>query len=213
VRGRVNFNHIGMDLIPRNRKINKPLNEQLTFAKSQGISISIGNGGWPYLKNKWVLASLAAVLASLLVFGGLKFYESRLRNSYNKIRNDIESREAQNNTEANKQTLAIQKTMASVDKLSVKHIYSSKFFSVLEKTTLPEVTWNNIEIDTKGSANLQGQAASYSLLAKQIVAFQDAKMGIDVSGLNLTRNGVEFSAKINFDPKILLKDFVQNSKP
>jgi len=40
-------------------------------------------------------------------------------------------------------------------------------------------------------------------LAKQIVSFQDAKFEISVSGIGLKKDGVEFSARIKFDPTIL----------
>ncbi|PIS31691.1 MAG: hypothetical protein COT41_01120, partial [Candidatus Portnoybacteria bacterium CG08_land_8_20_14_0_20_40_83] len=70
--------------------------------------------------------------------------------------------------------------------------------------TLPQVQWISFTLNVQeGTADLIGKAASYSYLAKQIVSFQDAKFEISVSGIGLKKDGVEFSARIKFDPTIL----------
>jgi hypothetical protein len=98
----------------------------------------------------------------------------------------------------------LDKSISTVKDLLANHVYSSYFFQKLEQLTLPQTQWMSSSLDTmKGTAQLQGQAASYSYLAKQIVSFQDAKFEITVSGITLTRDGVAFSALIKFDSAIL----------
>ena len=94
-----------------------------------------------------------------------------------------------------------------VENLSKNHIFSSLFFEKIEKLTLPEIQWDGYRIDTRlGEAELSGQAASYSFLAKQMDKFKEANFEISISGINLKGGGVSFSAAIKFDAAILLNE-------
>jgi len=206
-----NLNNIGMDLIPPQYKQENVASRIGASIKSRGISLSDGESKLSLLKERKVFLSLAAVIVALLVFGGIEAYDifvvqkeaSRLELEINSLQ---EKQDSQKKSEIGKKVINIDKMASAVETLSKKHIYSSLFFEALERITLPQVQWLNYSIDAlKGTADLNGSAASYSILAKQIVSFEDAKFKIAVSGISLKKNGVDFSAKTSFDPSILLK--------
>ena len=200
----VNFNHIGMDLIPRQQKQGNPLNGEPGL-KSRGISIDKEESKLIFLKNKWVILSFCALGLGLAIFGGLKGYDVYyLQRNIKDLEQEIIDVRNQQSEETIKKVTEIEKAIENVKNLSKNHVFSSLFFEKIEQLTLPEVQWSSYSVDTQqGTTQLTGQAASYSFLAKQIVAFQEAKFEINVSGISLRSNGVEFSAAIEFDPAIL----------
>jgi len=178
--------------------------------KSRGISISGKGADLSFLYNKWVLISLGGFLFSVLAFGALYGYDFYLAKQSAKLDAQIDQLKSeqrnQQNVEIIKKISNIDSTIATVNNLMKKHIYSSAFFTSLESLTLPQVQWNSLALDClAGTADLSGRAASYSFLAKQIVSFQNGKVDADVAGISLGSGGVNFSAKIKFDQSILLK--------
>jgi len=187
-----------MDLIPKQFKQNS--------IKTKGISISGSRPDFSFLSRKGVFYSLMVVALCLFVWAGVKGYDFYLQRTSKKIVEEIKNIQASQNLDAAQKFIEIDQKAGMVEKLLKNHIYSSQFFDILEKLTLPQVQWKAVSLNTvDGEVSLSGQAASYSVLAKQIISFQEANFEIKVSGIRLTKNGVEFSAGAKFDPKILLK--------
>ena len=186
---------------------NRPPNGE-TSLKSRGISIEKEESKAAFLLNKWVILSFVALALGLAVFGALKIYDYYyLQKDINNLENEIMNIENQQNPETIQKVTELDKAIENVKNLTNDHIFSSLFFKKIESLTLTDVKWSGYSINTvEGTADLKGQAASYSILAKQIVNFQDAKFEINVSGISLTSDGVNFSAQIKFDPKILLNN-------
>jgi len=192
-----------MDLIPRQQKKGNPNNVDAGL-KSRGISIDKEESRLLFLSNKWVVLSFCALGLGLIVFGGIKGYDFYLQKNIVKLEQEILNAQNQQNVDMIQKVTYLDKSISTVKDLLKNHIYSSLFFEKLEKLTLPQVQWIGFTLNAQeGTADLRGKAASYSYLAKQIVSFQDAKFEINVSGINLRGNGVEFSARIKFDPAIL----------
>lgn len=194
-----------MDLIPKPQKSKEPVLSE-TGLRSRGILLEESASKAEFLKDKKVKLSLAVLVLTLLIFGGFKGYEFYQQSNIEKIRGQIEEIESKQDKEMAQKILDTHKTITSVRGLLKNHIYSTQFFDALEKTTLPRVQWYNFTLLTDGNASLSGKADSYSTLAKQIIAFEEAKFKISVSGISYKKDGVEFSATTEFDPKIFLKE-------
>jgi hypothetical protein len=186
---------------------NRPPNGE-TSLKSRGISIEKEESKAAFLLNKWVILSFCGLALGLAGFGALKIYDYfYLQKSINNLQQEIINIENQQNPETIQKVTELDKAIENVKNLTNNHIFSSLFFKKLESLTLSDVKWSGYNINTVlGTVELRGQAASYSILAKQIVNFQDAKFEINVSGISLRSEGVDFSAQIKFDPVILLSN-------
>jgi hypothetical protein len=194
-----------MDLIPRQQKQGNPVNSEMSL-KSRGISIDKEESQLTFLLNKWVVFSFCAVALSLAVFGGIKVYDYFLQKDIINLDKQITDAQGQESEDVVSKVTETEKAIATVKNLSKNHVFSSLFFEKIEQVTLPQVRWGSYAVNTEqGTADLRGQADSYSYLAKQIVSFQDAKITINVSGISLQGDGVAFSASIKFDPAILQK--------
>jgi hypothetical protein len=198
-----------LDLIPKQYKSGnseqpEPAEIQL---KSRGISIYGKQSELlSLLLNKWVIICLAGVLLALLVFGGINIYNFYAKKNIAGLEKEIKQVQSEQDAELVKKIIELDKSMGTVSGLLKNHIFSSLFFENLERLTIAQVQWLGVNLNTlSGTAELRGKAFSYSFLAKQIVSFQEQKIQIDVSNIALRKDGVDFLAKIKFDPKILLK--------
>lgn len=193
-----------MDLIPKQHKQNNYLSKNFGL-KSRGISIEKEEKSrWSFLLNKWVILSFCALALGLAVFGGLKIYDYYLKKNIAGLEEQILRVYSQHSEETVNKVAETEKAIEIVKNLSKNQVFSSLFFEKIEALTLPEIQWKGFSIDTRlGKAELSGQAASYSFLAKQMEKFKEANFEIDISGISLKGSGVSFSAAIKFDPAIL----------
>ena len=194
-----------MDFIPKQYK-SKPI-EGDGAIKSRGISIA---GFEPKISaifsDRRVIWSVVLLALSFAVWGGLKGYIYYINSVSDKIAQEISSVQNSQNLELAQKIIDTDKTIKIYKGLLKNHIYSSQFFDLLEKVTIPQVQWRSLNLLTdQGRAQLTGRAASYSVLAKQIVSFEKSDIKVDVSTVTLTRSGVEFSATILFDRSIMFK--------
>jgi len=196
-----------VDIIPKQQKTAEPAGD----IKSRGISLAGEESQWAFLRGKYVILALGAFLLCLVVFGGLKTYNYfYIGKQVEQLIQEANALEIAQNSPENlaviKKMSDIEKAQQTLEKLKNSHIYSSLFFEAFERVTLPQVKWSSLSVSTEeGKADMKGAAQSYSFLANQITAFEKAKFEIDVSGMNFTKNGIDFSADIKFDPKILKK--------
>lgn len=198
-----------MDLIPKPKPKNPGGNfaGSGNFIKSRGIDIS-GKRYYDlsFLKGKWTLLSFAAVFLTLLVFGAVRGYVFYIDRATEAIKREREAIEKDESVKLVSSLGRAEIVAQTVDKLSKDHIYTSAFFSLLEKLTLPEIKWQSLTLNTQeGTADLRGDSSGYSFLAKQITKFEEEKIQIAVSGIGLGKDGVGFSAKLEFDPDLLKK--------
>ncbi len=157
-----------------------------------------------FLKNKWVAMALAGVFLALICFGAIKGYVFYLDKKTDDLKLRVEALANGQGADLISNAGSVEALENTVKKLRQEHIFTSNFFVMLEKITLPEIKWQSLTLDTSGgTADMRGKAASYSYLANQIIDFEKEKMKIGVSGIILDKDGVGFSAKLKFDPKLL----------
>ena len=193
-----------LDLIQRQ----KPNNSAGNFSGSVNFMKSPGVGGsrfdFSFLAGKWVVVSLISLAAALTGFGAIKGYSWYLDKKTSDLKEATESLKSGENAQLAEKVGDVEKISRLVEALSGNHIFTSLFFAMIEKFTLPEISWQTVSLDTaQGVAEMHGQAASYSSLARQILNFEKEKIQIAVSGISLGKEGVGFSAKLKFDPALL----------
>lgn len=160
-----------------------------------------------YLKFGIIGGAILFVLM-LLGWGGMKLYQRSLNANIE----DLKKQEAgiftdQDKVEAEK--IAGLEKRANVTQTFLKsHIYSSVILDSIAALTLPKVKWDDyqLSVDDK-KVSLKGEAADYSILAKQIFTLdQTDYTNVAVSGISLNKSGtVNFSVDFSFNPKILQK--------
>lgn len=157
------------------------------------------------------LTSILVVL-SLLVYGGLSLYNKSLINQLEKIQSQIGEADKQRDIDFEKKAISLEKALNSLKIVLKSQVYWSNLFSKLEELTVPQVNLSNFNGRTEKngfvSVTLDGSAAGYTYLAKQMVSFSQEKSisDIGVSGIKLgTEGGIEFVLNINFLKDVLLK--------
>lgn len=200
-----------MDLMPKGYK--KRINPIDGSAVGNGFS-SGGFGsvkaGSPSISAGIFVIVFSLVVLSGLAYGGLKIYDFKLGK-------DIQASKKEYNDIVNRQDSVLLKRIVSESQSSAilsnllkSHIYASKLIDVLAATTLSQVQWNSLSLAAdKNKLTLSGRAASYKILAQQIIAFQNSSdwTKIDISHISLDKIGsVAFSADINFNPSLLINN-------
>lgn len=120
---------------------------------------------------------LIALLLALLVYGALLLYGSQqkvrivpLRQNLDQVEADIIKLEKEN-----KKLLGFQTKLSAIKSLLDGHPTFLRFFDALEKNTLPEVSYDTLSISDDGSVSLSAGTANYTTLARQLLAFENAK--------------------------------------
>lgn len=155
---------------------------------------------------RWLLwASLALLIAVILVYVGLRVYLSQLYNEVIDLNNRIREAAAQVNIQDEQTVVQFNDSLNSLKGLFANHTYFSKFFALVNSSTHPRVSYRSIQADgAKNNIQLQGVTQSYSILAKQIVAFRSSPLinGVEVTGITFTTAGLQFILKIEVKPDI-----------
>lgn len=187
-----------MDLVPREYKknigqakgISTPEASQVSFQSSKILLVFV----------------LILFILSLLVFGGLYFYQIQLNKKITEIQKEIEQVEKEKDEELIEQIISSEERINILTNLFASHIKSSKLIKLIEESTLPQVRWTSLTFDTKNnSLELSGKAADYSVLAKQITAFEESGMKqMTISQVKLSKEGgVDFAMSMIFNGKII----------
>ncbi|MDD5589732.1 MAG: hypothetical protein PHQ47_00985 [Candidatus Portnoybacteria bacterium] len=191
-----------MDLIPKTKNSGE---FSMAGMKSQGISIYDDKTDLYFLRDKRVLLSFVAIIVFLAAWAGLKAYSVFvLEKKLSAISVEIGQIEAGVDNNRIKKLVELDKTISVAENLLDSHVYDSKFFGMIEKVTLPLVQWSSLSlIPEQGTAQLGGRAASFSVLARQILSFRSSDFTAEISGISLGNEGVTFSALLRFDPGLL----------
>jgi len=144
----------------------------------------------------------------LLGWGGMKFYQGSL----NAKIEDFKKQEAGVFTDQDRavaEKIAGLEKRANVTQTFLKsHIYTSVILDSIAALTLPKVKWDEYLLSVNDQkVSLKGEAADYSVLAKQIFTLdQTDYTNVTVANISLDKGGtVKFSVSFNFNPKILQK--------
>lgn len=151
------------------------------------------------------------VILSLLVYGGLFFYAKSLTSKLNETVSKIEEINKKRDTDFEGKVVSLERALKTLKILLKDHLYWSNLFLKFEKLVVPQVSFADFSATTvkDGSVSLilQGNASSYTYLAKQMVSFSQEKLisNMEVSGITLgTEGGIEFNLNINFLKDVLI---------
>lgn len=119
--------------------------------------------------------SVAALVVVGLAYGGLVLYEQNVTKHITETKTKLEQVTAEI-TELSiqqKQAAATVQKLSAIQSLIDRHIHWTKLFSLLEKYTMPEVTYGTTYTgDLNGEVNLTATTNSYENVAKQYLIFQ-----------------------------------------
>lgn len=120
---------------------------------------------------------LIALLLALLVYGALLLYGSQQKARIVPLRQNLDQVEADiiKLEKENKKLLGFQTKLSAIKSLLDEHPTFLRFFDALEKNTLPEVSYDTLSISDDGTVSLSAGTASYTMLARQLLAFENAK--------------------------------------
>ena len=129
------------------------------------------------------------------------------------INDALESAKVSRNVEVEKEVSMFSKKLEDLEKLLQNHVYSSRVFSLIERTTHPKVQFTRFELNVvKGGVIMDGVTSNYRTLGEQMIAFgNDSRIKeFKVSGIRLEnddRGGevetfVACSVSSNVDPSI-----------
>lgn len=211
-----------MDLFPKDYRKNNASFSGLNSGSSaanfwQRLKGHLSSGGSDFsvssrTRETWlrllVIFSGTVFLLVLLSWGGLIFYKKVLTDQID----DLKKQHSEVFVAADKEQAAkivdLDQRAALTQLLLKNHIYSSNVFQQLSKSTVPKVQWQTLNFSVPDSRlTLRGVSASYSSLAKQMLALQeDGFYNLEISDIQLDKSGgVAFIANFNFDQKILQK--------
>lgn len=168
--------------------------------------------GFKTIFSKIGILAVALIMLSLLVYGGLFFYNKSLNNQLGEFHAQIEEIDKQGDDEFEKEVKFLDSALKSLKTILKNHLYWSSVFSKIEELVVPQVSFSSfkgiLKEDDSINLILNGITSGYTYLAKQMVSFNQEELvsGVEVSGISIgTEGGIEFSLDINFLKDILLK--------
>lgn len=157
--------------------------------------------------NSWFNFSLAILIIVVLICFGLWGYKNSLAKEKERLTQEIEQLQGQRNLDLEADFVNLKEGIEDFQDIIKTHIYSSNILKMLEELTLPQVRLADLNVDlSKVKITLKIEAASYQILAKQIVVFkEDFRIKeIDTSGVSMEVSGsVGSSLEIELEPSFL----------
>lgn len=153
------------------------------------------------------------LVLSLLLYGGLLWYGNKFSKELNSIRKEIALLEQKRNLEMEEAIVDLDKNLGVLKELFQSHLYWSKIFNKIEEVTVPSVYFSDAKLkfseeDKKVNVDFSGNALTYTVLARQIVSFQEGSQveKVEVSDISLNKEGgVNFVLGVVFSQDILFK--------
>jgi len=154
--------------------------------------------------NKVIITLIVLVVLTFVIYIGLFFYKKSLSREVSRLDNEINQINQKISQELETEVVNFQKHLANLKKMLENHIYYSNIFKLIEEKTVPTVSFENFTGDVPNRRiELEGKAISFSSLAKQITAFEEAK---EINRVGFSSASVSTSGGINFGMTLFLKD-------
>lgn len=127
-------------------------------------------------------------LLSILTYLGLNIgYANYLDSQIAAKQQEIDALDAKVSREARSVFVDFYSRLSNFRNLSADHVYTNKFFPMLEKITSPYVYYNNFDLNiSEKRLVLSGLAANYESLSRQLYLYNNEPM-IDAYILNQSR--------------------------
>lgn len=169
-------------------------------------------------KNRLVSLGFVALLAALVValgYIGMVIYQNRIVDETETIRTQIAAvdGEIKKQSAAKKTAMDFHAAANNVLGLLDRHIYWTRFLSGLETYTIRDVFYRNITVDRAGHLSIIASAKDYRAVARQLLAFQDAKdfiKDVSITAAQAAKENnevlVNFAVSITLQDDVLLRD-------
>lgn len=197
-----------MDLVPKEYKQQKEETGKLAGSIKPLSAFQI-RAAMKASSQKGTVVFLSVILVILVIgWGGMKIYGFSLSKQIAQAQTDRQKVFTDEDYKEAQKIVDLQNGAVLIQDILKNHIYTSDFFGKLSEVTLPEVQWETYSMDVKmNKITSQGKASSYSILAKQILALEEAGYSkISVSGVSLDKiGGVKFNIAFEFNSKIIQK--------
>lgn len=159
-----------------------------------------------------VLISVVVILGTAISLINLyiNWHFEKLKTETEKLKIDSELMAARSNPylEMRDKMIDLVKKQNRVKDILANHVYWTKFFSLLETYTIPEVYYKDFSADTSGAIHLAAVGKNLISVAKQIVAFsnaQDFVRKVEVGGIVQTTEGIDFTVKLDLADGVFLR--------
>lgn len=148
------------------------------------------------------------ILFSLYVL--TSWYQCSVIDRINNIKNKIDENQSKINVyeERKDEIIKFQTKLKAIDYLIQNHIYNTNFFENLEKYTLPNVYYNNLNADAQGNVSISASTDSFASVAKQLIVFQQAEDFVELVEINSAQFNDSSTDKklfVNFDINLKVK--------
>ena len=151
-------------------------------------------------------AILGAVLVTMFALG---HYQSSLERQLGQLNDRLVESERTRDKKGEQNLKILKERMTLVSNILEEHIYWTKAFSLIESLLQRQVRFQSFSGFTDDSKiGIQGQAANYTVLAKQLAAFFTDRSVVDISlgKSSVSPEGVvEFGLEIKFDKLKLIQ--------
>lgn len=154
------------------------------------------------------LSAIIGVIIVALGYFGINLSNQLLEKQFQGIDRQLEAAEAGYAKLKAKEEEALKwsKRVAVISSLLENHIYWSKFFPYLEKTTIPDVYYTSIGLSSDGIVTLSGVATNYTAVARQYKVFLNNSEIFPEATLSFSGGaqgeGIGLSVKLKLDDKL-----------
>jgi len=152
----------------------------------------------------WVLVEVVVVL--LLIFGGIKIYQSSLQKEISNLENEITALDAKRDSNLENEMKSTIASFEKIEPLLNSHIKASKIFTILENDTYADAQISNFNFNAKESTLiLSVNSPTAQALAMQTSLFRaDSNVkAVEVGGFSFSDEGINFQLKVTLDPNAI----------
>lgn len=155
---------------------------------------------------------LILLILSLLLFGGLFIYKKSLNKELSDFKKEILILDQKRNPELEEKIVNLDKKLEILESIFNNHLYWSELFTRIENLVLKKAYFSKVRIgflETDLAINLSGNALTYTILAQQMLSFQEdsSVKSVQVSDISLgSEGGIDFNLQIIFSKNILIND-------
>lgn len=180
---------------------------------------AVGRGEEPEIIKKIFFIAGAGVLAALLAGGaylGIGGYQFFIERQAEEVKTEIIAldEEIAGLEKIKIAAQDLQQQFRTISDLLAKHVYWTKFFELLEKNTVSDVSYTNFAMAGRQELVISARGRDYKSVARQLLAFQQAKdfvksVRIDSASAEIDPQkglyqGVKFNVSLEFLPDVFI---------
>ncbi len=160
--------------------------------------------------NFFVILSVSLLVAVVLSCFGLWGYKISLNKDKEDLSQKIDELQSQRDLELEANFMDLKEKIDNFKNILAKRVYSLNLFKMFEELALTQVQFSNLNVElSQLEASLSLKAVNYTVLAKQIVVFeQDSRIkSVDFSEASLGSDGwVNSNVELKFNSDFLLSE-------